>query len=146
MTNLVTAQEVADKLGLSVDSVAIAKSQFIIETETGTHLGDSALAEATYSEADLAVLRSAIIWQVAYLDENPEALKRISGVSSVSANGASISYFGGTETEDRFLSPLARAALRRLSWVSSSTVKIQSVMPSVRPRYRRQPDPWIPIV
>lgn len=132
---IVTPAEVADFLRLSVDVVDIAKAQSIVEDVTGLDLADT----TDLSAGDLRLLRRAVMWQVAYLDEHPEVLTAQGNVVQASANGTSITF--GQAAEDGWLAPLAARSLKGLSWVRRG-LEVSTIRPQPREDYEQQPDPW----
>lgn len=117
MANLVTPEQVSDITGASVSATDIAAAQLVIETITGRDLS-SEEPEKRFRAGDLRRLKTAVIWQVTYLDSNPDVLQAVSNVASVSANGVSVSYVqgGAAGPVEGFLAPLAASALGQMSW------------------------------
>jgi hypothetical protein len=111
----VTAAEVADRTGVTVDASDVAAAQDTIEI----------VANRTYAATpgitsrDLVWLRKAVCWQAAWYSQQFGFAFRQSG-TSVSADGQSINRESRTDT---YLAPLADRALRNLSWKGTRTVR-----------------------
>lgn len=136
--NLVTPEDVYDRVSVSVDYIDIARAQAVIETPAGLDLSDADVV-AGLLPADLASLRSAIIWQVAYLDDHPEVLTQATNIASASTNGSSLTFREG----DGIVAPLAQRCLDGLSWRRAS-FGVQTLRPNRR-EYEVRPDPWVKI-
>lgn len=132
MTNIVSAEQVADLTGVSVDHATISRAQFVITTETGVQLGDADIY-AALSLADQTHLATAVVWQVVYFDAHPEAFsgEHLANVVRASANGASIEFAQGSSSH---IAPLAARALGMLSWRQQS-ISVRTLRP-----YRRGAD------
>lgn len=111
MANIVTTTDVMDALGLSVSATDITRAQAVLETITGRQFD----LTNTYVSHDLYLLKQAVIWETAYLQNNPTVLSAQSGVASASTNGVSISYTADG-VEASLVAPMAKRALRKLSW------------------------------
>jgi hypothetical protein len=131
MPNLTTAAEVLDATGKSTDAAAIARAQAVIGTVTGRDLDADPLPG--YWSRDLRLLKRAVIWQTAYLDDNPHVLSQLGGVVSASTNGNSLS-FGPGGAADTLLAPLAAMSLRRLSWRRSRAIPLRKAPDRVHPQ------------
>lgn len=138
MTNIATPEEVAEVTGLAVTTADIALAQSVLET-----VGDLDLAvgwELTTEPTDQLHILGALMWQIRYLDANPDVLGRASDIAQAAANGASVTYRGDT---DAALAPLARRELARLSWRGTSGVSITTLKAAPPyPARGPQPDPW----
>lgn len=103
----VTDKEVSTLTGATVDDATIAQAQGVIELRTGV------LAEqfpALWGR-DARWLARAVAYQAAFMAEHPDMFSRM-GVDSLGQDGQSMSGRGSYLT----LAPLARVAIRRLSW------------------------------
>lgn len=114
MSNLVTPQQVADVLGISVSAADIAKAQAVIESVTGLDLSPVNVLDS-FKHADANRLSKAVIWQVGYMDTNPGVTSSAGNLASASANGVSVAYAGGSSASG-FICPLSVKCLDRLSW------------------------------
>jgi hypothetical protein len=129
VTNIVTAEEVYDLAGLSVEHELVSKAQLVISTEAGLALGDAATF-ALLPLRDRRALTMAVVWQVVYLDQHPERFggEHPGNVASASANGASITF---RDNDDGTVAPLARRELETLSW-RQPTVIVRTLRPYSR--------------
>jgi len=107
-----TEQEVNEFTGATVTPVQLALAQSTVELHVGR------TSEAQVRPADLKWLKRAVAFQAVWLTTQPDLLTRTE-VDSSSQDGASARYSGG---EDQVLAPLAKRALRRLSWRGSRSV------------------------
>jgi hypothetical protein len=121
VTNLATPEEVNDITGKSVSSADIARAQAMVEDATGVDLSPDPLP--AYYTRDLRLLKRAIIWQTAYLDDHPDLLSREPNLTSASTNGNSMSWGEGGSAAT-LLAPLADMSLRRLSWRRSRSIPL----------------------
>jgi hypothetical protein len=139
MPLIITASEVSDALGISLDESDVQNAQDVLELCTGIDL-NSATPEDRFETPDLRRLRLAVQWQTAYLIAHPEVLTDMP-VRSASANGARLDY--RDDAPDSLLSPLARRCLAQLSWASTTgPFKIRTLYAGLVVE-RAQPDPWV---
>jgi hypothetical protein len=159
--NIVTAEEVYDLSGVSVNAELIARAQLGISTAAGVRL-DDADTFAGMRLRDQRTLTTAVVWQAIYLDKHPEAFaggERPANVVSASANGASITYDNAVSAD---VAPLALRELETLSWRQQKDVTVRTLRayssgayadrtwsdtttadPPLLAVYRGpQPDPW----
>jgi hypothetical protein len=108
-----TASDVATVTGktVSAENVAAAISSISVEVARTT---DDVLATR-----DLYWLKQACCWQAAWLPDQPDFTGR-SEVSNVSQDGVAVTY---TDRASVVLAPLAKAAIRNLSWMKSRSVR-----------------------
>lgn len=120
-----TASDVATVTGKTVtaENVAAAIGSVAVAIARTT---DDVLATR-----DLYWLKQAVCWQAAWLPDQPDFTGR-SDVSSVSQDGVAVTY---ADRESVVLAPLAKRAIRNLSWMKSR---------SVRPR-NPFVDGWLPL-
>lgn len=126
MTNLVTVTEVAEATGKSVSASDITRAQAVIATATGRDLDQPwGTDEAPgYRARDLRLLRDAVLWQTAYLDDNPDVLVQLGNIEAASTNGNSVKYGEGGAAAS-LVGPLAAMSLRRLSWRRSRSIRMR---------------------
>lgn len=113
-----TAADVAEITGATVPDETVALAQSVIEARVG-RLGDQT---AVISTRDLGWLKRAVAFQSAWLTAHPDVLTRIDA-TSVSQDGASTQVRG----DGLVLAPLAKAAIRRVSWRGSRSIYTPSV-------------------
>lgn len=113
--------DVADLTGATVGSTA--EAQAVIETLVG-RTADSIIH---ISAKDLVWLKRAVAYQAAWMAGQPDLITRTE-VSGSSQDGASAQY----RPDAHILAPLARRALKRLSWRGNRSVRTGR-MPISRP-------------
>ena len=140
MALIITTAEVAAILALSLNDADVLQAQAIIELVTGADL-TTVNPELRYSEADIYALRTAVLWEVSYLQAHPEAINQASNIASASANGTSVTF--NTAATDGYLSPLSARVLARLSWAPGA-VTVSTLRPN--PTYdQTPPSAWVRI-
>jgi len=140
MALLVTVEDVEDVLGYEVEESAITKAQFQIGSYLGLGLADDEVTDELVA-SDLANLKNAIIWQVDFNKNSPDASTRDPAVQSASTNGVSVSYRAGDTDQILMLGSMAMRCINLLSW-NRAGVRIR------RAKMRRvddceRPDPWV---
>jgi hypothetical protein len=118
----VTVEAVKSTTGADVTDDNIVEATGIIGACTGV---DFTIDPLPLRKADVRHLRTAIVWQAKYVKEHPDVLTREAGMTGANANGVSVSW-GPGGSEGGLVAPLARMALRRLSWKGSRSVRMQS--------------------
>lgn len=113
---LATVQEVKDVTGRTLDSESIAIAQTIIELYSNR----TEDAVAAFSERDKHWLKLAVAYQAAYLDDNPGILTE-RDVASMSQGDLTVSPNG-----QAFLAPIAKMALKKISWNKTRSVRLSS--------------------
>lgn len=136
MALIITPEEIADALSISVTDEDVQIAQDVIELFTPLDL-HSELPEDRFTEKDLRRLRLAVQWQAAYFAEHPEILTERS-VESASANGASVKY---AQWSDPLLAPMAARFLQQLT-TAGGPLRVRTLRPT-REDYLPQPDPWV---
>ena len=101
--------DVAEKTGVTVTTQERLFAVATLETMTGA-IED--VSRVDISDRDLYWLKLAVCYQAAYVHDNPDLYSR-ADVMSVSQDGESASF---RNPDAQILAPLARKALRRLSW------------------------------
>lgn len=112
-----TPAEVADLTGVEPSVADVKRAQGAIETIAGVFVEDTAWPNL--GAADRRWLRNAVAYQAAFMAATPDYFERMR-VASASQDGQSATY--GVEALE--LAPLARKALRKLSWKGSRAVHL----------------------
>lgn len=116
---ITTVQEVFELTGYSANAEDVKRAQAIVEVFAGR-------PEAMISrDDDLAWMRYAVAWQVAYMETDPKAIYEQSNVQSVSSNDTVIN-FGDKAYQ---MAPLAQKAVSRLSWQRSRSIATGAAYP-----------------
>lgn len=111
--------EVATITGATVDAAGIERAQAAIETISGIVVDDAAWARLPVN--DRRWLRNAVAYQAAFMGPSPDYFERMR-VASAGVDGQSASYVADSIE----LAPLARKALRKLSWRGSRVVRLDA--------------------
>lgn len=122
MTAITTTAQVLATTGVTVTDEQIATASGVIEAVTGL---DLTLDPLPLVKRDVRHLRAAVAWQARFMldPEAGAAIDRAGNLTSASANGVAVAW-GGDGSADAILAPLARLALKRLSWKGSKTVRM----------------------
>lgn len=112
-----TPDEVNDLTGTTPSVADVKRAQGAIETIAGVYIEDTAWPNL--GAADRRWLRNAVAYQAAFMASTPDYFERMR-VASASQDGQSATY--GVEALE--LAPLARKALRKLSWKGSRAVHL----------------------
>lgn len=126
MAALTTPALVLTATGKTVTTAQVATAQAMIGLLTGLDLDAVPLP---YSARDVRALTRAVTWQSPYVAANPNLAADLGDIASASSNGNSVTYKEGTP-EARLLAPLARAALSRLSWKRSRSLRMVPAKPT----------------
>lgn len=105
-----TPAEVLDVTGTEPTVADIRRAQAAIETITGIVVEDDAQWNRL-APKDRRWLRNAVAYQVAFIAASPDYFERMR-VASAAQDGQSATY--GADVHE--LAPLARKAIRKLSW------------------------------
>lgn len=104
----------------TVDAATLMQAQGVVELHAGV---SHAMTLGKLRGADKRALRQAVAYQAAFLDGSEGVFTR-AGVDSLSQDGLSVTSarngIGQTDTDTFTLAPLARAALRQLTWTRAS--------------------------
>lgn len=112
-----TVAEVGDVTGVTLTTAQIKQAQHALETISGLVVDDVTITKL--SARDRRWLRNAVAYQAAFMAPAPDYLER-QRVKSAGADGQSATFTAdGSE-----LAPLARKALRKLSWRGSRSVHL----------------------
>ena len=117
MTQWATLEQVATLTGKTVDEPTRALAAAAIELHTGLIEG---VERKGLKDRDAYWLRLAVCFQAAWLMTQPDYLER-NAVSSVSQDGQSAT---GGNPDWLTLAPLARKAIKRLSWRGARTIVV----------------------
>lgn len=121
---LATTAEVLQVTGATVTDAQLATAQAIVSVFSGIDLDPARdLAAAGYLPRDRRLLKSAVIWQAAYVVKDPDVTTRAGNLTAANANGVSVSY-DDTGSAGSILAPLAKLSLTRLSWRRSRAVSV----------------------
>lgn len=118
---LATADDVLDVTGYSADDADIKKAQAIVEVYAGRP--ESLITNVT----DLAWMKYAVCWQVAYMASDPNTVFEQANVSSLSQNDTMINFGDKTYA----VAPLVVKAVGRLSWNRSRSITTNPVYPAI---------------
>lgn len=138
MPLIITAEEVAATLALSLNDSDVLKAQSVIEIVTGVDLASAGHADR-FDDNDLRLLRDAVVWEVGYLNAHPDVLTAQSNITSASTNGSSVTF--DTAVADGYLAPLAARVLAGLSWVQRG-FRAQTLVVAPREDYEVRPSSW----
>lgn len=114
-----TTQDVRELTGVSVNDEQIARGQAMVELYSNR--GPDAFE--SLSTKDQRLIKRATAYQVAYMDAHPELFAQMD-VAAQSQTDLSVS-FRQDETA-ALIAPLARMALRGVSWRRSRSVRVKS--------------------
>ena len=121
---IATPDDVLDLTGYSCDETDVKKAQAIVEAHAGRP--ESLITDV----GDLAWMKYAVAWQVAYMDQDGNSVYEQANVQRLEQNDTTID-FGDKEYA---IAPLAAKAISRLSWNRSRTIPVRSwVEPPVLP-------------
>lgn len=118
---LPTVEQVKESTGVDVTDAQIANAWGIISTLTGVDL----TIEVPLLARDARALRTAVVWQAPYLKANPGLTDQPGNLTSASTNGVAVAYSADQGSAGAILAPLARAALKRLSWRGIRVVRMR---------------------
>lgn len=126
MTTFATAEQVQDITGVSgISATSLAVANSIIEMTAGVFADAVEQTDSTnpvrqyIADRDLRWLRMAVAWQAVWVDEHPDLLTR-DLTTSESADGQSATW----GPDGQILAPLAKRALRNLSWRGTRSIEI----------------------
>lgn len=120
----VTTQEVKTLTGRTVTDDEIARAESHLELFHGL-----IVARPDITDRDAEWLKRAVAYQAAWMQGHPDLYER-EDVTSASQDGESASF---RNVEAHLLAPLARKALRRLSWKGRAIVLPGSTRAASRP-------------
>lgn len=120
-SNRVTPDVVFANTGSAVSPQDIARAQADVNLFVARNLGDDALWDDLL-DTDVYWLGLAISHQAAFTAAGGFDLEVPIGANSVSAGGVAVSMSSGFSIEGVHLAPLAKMALKHVSWVSNRTM------------------------
>lgn len=115
IVSVTEAQEIVNR---SMSAGDIRAAQFIIEFAVNRDFEADA-----FSSRNQRWLKRAIAYQAAWMEEHPEVFTSMD-VASLSQVDFSVGFRNNPNSQ--FLAPLARACMKRLSWMGSRSVSIKS--------------------
>lgn len=124
MTNWgVTPQHVKDKTDIDVDLIDVSMASDTVDIYSNR----TEAASGAMKARDIHWIRTAIIWQAAWLIQQPDYTGR-QNVDAIQQDGQNIHYAPNPSMEGKeyavTLAPLAARALKNLSWKSSRTIDV----------------------
>lgn len=111
--------------GVDVDDPTLTSAQGVIEVLVGRTPDANSLMRA----ADLNWLKRAVAYEAAWLKDKPDLLTQ-ADVNSYAQDGATADL----KPDAQILAPMARRALKRLSWRGNRSVHTPSSFPRMRQR------------
>src|SRR4249920_3078139 len=119
-----TAADVTTYTGTSLSAFPDPNACLALANSTITiYCNRSEAASASVSDRDLLALKMATAFQVAWLTQQDDYLTRVNFESST-IDGESVRFSG---EQQQNLAPMARRALRNLSWKGSRTLSIPDI-------------------
>lgn len=107
--------DVKDITGKIVNNQLVTRAQYVIETFVGK-------LEAEVTKAsDIELLRRAVAYQCAYMNDNEDIVYEQMAVSTVSQNDASTTFKQG-DSNSPWIAPLAIMTCKKLSFVKSRSI------------------------
>jgi|GEM_PF-5138028 len=125
----VTPAYVQQVTRVAVDETVVASAVSVISLLVNRDLSD----ESVFSVADQRNMKFAIAWQSAFMTSNPTALTEVQA-SSKKVSDVAVTY-DTSATKSSWLAPMARIALRKMSWKGSRTVQIGRLDDKVEYQY-----------
>lgn len=132
MALLANVEDVQNLTGISVKTDAIKQASAVIEMFVGRPLDTDRLGTA-----DQGFLKSAVIYQAAWMDSHPEVFSTMN-VASINQPDLGVRF--RDDPDAHLIAPLARVALRRVSWRRSRSVSARSVFAN-----RDNTEKWVPM-
>lgn len=135
-----TPESVTVITGRTVDEAGIARAAAVIESVTG--LIESVMRPET-TDRDLYWLKQATSYQAAWMLDNPDVFSR-ADVTSAGQDGESAAF---RNVDAHLLAPLARKALRRLSFRQPNRAQVDAARAAVNVNTEEFDDslPWRPM-
>ena len=119
----ITPAVVLDRTGFTVTDVELRQATSIVGSKAGV---DLLVDPMPWSLRDQRLLRTAVMWQAAYVFRHPEVFEVEANLTSASANGVSKSWGDGGAAVS-LIAPLANMNIRRLSWRRSRGIPLNRV-------------------
>jgi hypothetical protein len=117
MANVATVEDVSTFTGVSVDRKLIAQAQTMIELFSGKNLADLAKMQPR----DQRHVKLAVAYQAVWMDAHPEVFTTMD-VQAVNQDDLVVRF--RDDSEAHLIAPLAKAALKRLSWKKRGAASI----------------------
>lgn len=115
--------DVANYTGVIVDDSQVLQAQASVEIFCGrTFL----VPQNTMRARDLYWLKLAVSYQAAWMPQQPDLFGR-SDLSNISQDGMTITFDPATDGKARVCAPLARRAIKRLTWMRSRSLHTNPV-------------------
>lgn len=108
--------DVDEIAGVTATDAEVKLAQAVIETVVGRTSDE---ATARFSARDLSWLKRAVAYQTAWMTAQPDLLTRTE-TDSQTQDGAHQTY----RPDSHVLAPLARRALKKLSWMRSRSLQV----------------------
>lgn len=118
-TQRVTIEEVFDYTGVNLKNRDIWRAQAVLDMFSNRAFDPT----RPITDRDLYYLKQAIAYQAAWMNQHPEIFTSMD-VMSVDQEGLRVQF--RADRESQFLAPLARMAMRRLSFMKSRSIKLYS--------------------
>lgn len=112
-----TPTDVDEIAGVVATDAEVKLAQAVIETVVGR----TSEATARISSSDLGWLKRAVAFQTAWMQEQPDLLTRTE-TDTQTQDGAHQTY----RRDSHVLAPLARRALKKLSWMRSRSLQVST--------------------
>lgn len=107
--------DVKDITGKIVNNQLVTRAQYVIETFVGKFEADIT------KESDIELLRRAVAYQCAYMNDNEDLVYEQMAVSTTSQNDASTTFKPG-DTNAPWIAPLAIMTCKKLSFIKSRSI------------------------
>jgi len=120
---LATTTEVLDLTNRNLNQSLINRAQSIIEMYVGKFENEIIV------ERDIELLKRAVSYQAAYMDENEDIVFEQISASTISQNDASTTFKAGDQTSP-WIAPLAVMACKKLSFMGSRSITTGKVYPN----------------
>lgn len=117
-----TTADVLELTDVTVTTGAVTRAQHVIETLIGR---TEAAAGANIKPSDARKLGNAVAYQAAYMTAHPELLTA-TDVASIAQPDLSVTYRGTGDEPAQLVSPMARLALRTVSFIRPRSIAGES--------------------
>lgn len=142
-----TIEQVSEVTGVPVTEITeedINRAQAVIDVKAGRTFDMQEMLENYERRRDLHFLKLAVAYQTVWMMAQPDYFTR-SSVKSIGQDGVHVDF----QPWAIELAPMAKAALRRLSWKGSRSVKVakgdhirRRIPPAGSPIYDTEDDVW----
>lgn len=117
------ASDVSNYTGVTVTDAQVMQAQVSIEILCGRTF---AVPQVTMRVRDLYYLKLAVAFQAAWMSQQPDLFSR-SDLSSISQDGMSLVYDPATAGKAVVCAPMARRAMKRLTWTQGRSLHTNPV-------------------